>query len=129
MIFYMKDKRAYVELQRYKKATEFLINREAELVTREEFEKRFSDQYSKSFESLIDLLQVVKDKTDTESGNFWFTNLVEIKGIFPLIDNLISDNTRLKGSFQNLYKLYREQIDLNIELQSKIDRIVTEELK
>ncbi|HLS53019.1 MAG TPA: hypothetical protein VK031_03535 [Tissierellaceae bacterium] len=125
----MKDKRAYVELQRYKKATEFLINREAELVTREEFEKRFSDQYSKSFESLIDLLQVVKDKTDTESGNFWFTNLVEIKGIFPLIDNLISDNTRLKGSFQNLYKLYREQIDLNIELQSKIDRIVTEELK
>lgn len=125
----MKEKKSYVELQRYKKATEFLINREAELVTREEFEKRFSNQYSKSFESLIDLLQVVKDKTDTESGNFWFTNLVEIKGIFPLIDNLISDNTRLKGSFQNLYELYREQIDLNIELQSKIDRIVTEELK
>lgn len=125
----MKERKAYVELQKYKKATDWLINREAELVTREEFEKRFSNQYSKSFESLIDLLQVVKDKTDTESGNFWFTNLVEIKGIFPLIDNLISDNTRLKGSFQNLYELYREQIDLNIELQSKLDRIVTEELK
>ena len=125
----MKERKAYVELQKYKKATDWLINREAELVTREEFEKRFSNQYSKSFESLIDLLQVVKDKTDTESGNFWFTNLVEIKGIFPLIDNLISDNTRLKGSFQNLYELYREQIDLNIELRSKLDRIVTEELK
>ena len=110
------------ELIKYKKLSERLSEREGKLLAIERQEERVADTYDKAFDSWTDMLDKVAPLKDKDNGRYWYNNLLEVRPVFRIIDELLSENTRLRGSFQNLFKEYRDMIDLNTELSAKNEK-------
>ena len=110
------------ELIKYKKLSERLAEREGKLLAIERQEERVADTYDKAFDSWTDMMSKVSPLKDKDSGRYWYNNLLELRPMFRIIDELLSENTRLRGSFQNLFKEYRDMIDLNTELSAKNEK-------
>lgn len=110
------------ELIKYKKLSERLAEREGKLLAIERQEERVADTYDRAFDSWTDMLAKVAPLKDKDNGRYWYNNLLEVRPMFRIIDELLSENTRLRGSFQNLFKEYRDMIDLNTELSAKNEK-------
>jgi len=110
------------ELIKYKKLSERLAEREGKLLAIERQEERVADTYDRAFDSWTDMLAKVAPLKDKDNGRYWYNNLLEVRPVFRIIDELLSENTRLRGSFQNLFKEYRDMIDLNTELSAKNEK-------
>src|SRR5699024_6737719 len=110
------------ELIKYKKLSERLAEREGKLLSIERQEERVADTYDRAFDSWTDMLAKVAPLKDKDNGRYWYNNLLEVRPVFRIIDELLSENTRLRGSFQNLFKEYRDMIDLNTELSAKNEK-------
>lgn len=110
------------ELIKYKKLSERLAEREGKLLAIERQEERVADTYDRAFDSWTDMLAKVAPLKDKDNGRYWYNNLLEVRPVFRIIDELLSENTRLRGSFQNLFKEYRDMIDINTELSAKNEK-------
>lgn len=110
------------ELIKYKKLSERLAEREGKLLAIESQEERVSEVYDRAFDSWTDMLAKVAPLKDKDNGRYWYNNLLEVRPMFRIIDELLSENTRLRGSFQNLFKEYRDMIDINTELSAKNEK-------
>ena len=110
------------ELIKYKKLSERLAEREGKLLAIERQEERVADTYDRAFDSWTDMLAKVAPLKEKDNGRYWYNNLLEVRPMFRIIDELLSENTRLRGSFQNLFKEYRDMIDINTELSAKNEK-------
>src|SRR5690625_248602 len=110
------------ELIKYKKLSERLAERAGKLLAIESQEERVAEVYDRAFDSWTDMLAKVAHLKDKENGRYWYNNLLEVRHILRIIEELLSENTRLRGSFQNLFKEYRDMIDLNTELSAKNEK-------
>ena len=110
------------ELIKYKKLSERLAEREGKLLAIESQEERVPEVYDRAFDSWTDMLAKVAPLKEKDNGRYWYNNLLEVRPVFRIIDELLSENTRLRGSFQNLFKEYRDMIDINTELSAKNEK-------
>lgn len=105
------------------KLRDFYIDRDATLTTWEEYQKRVGKDYDSALEAIVTLTERVARVEEGESKTFWENNLRNLQRLFPLMETLIAQNTRLRGSFQSLHTEYTDVLVKYRELEEKYNRL------
>ena len=104
-----------------------LISRDATLVKYEDFRKEFAKTYDSAIEAIVTLDEIV-ERSGGKGKEIWSDQLHKIRMIIPFVTQLESDNTRLRGSFDNLYEQYSTVLDKYTELEEKYNNLTENSL-
>jgi|SRR5699024_6945873 len=103
-----------------------LISRDATLIKYEDFRKEYAKTYDSAIEAIVALDEIV-ERSGGKGKEVWSKQLHKIRMLIPFITQLESDNTRIRGSFDNLFNTYSDLLDSYKELETKYNKL-TEEL-
>lgn len=106
-----------------KQILDYYVGRDATLTTIEDRQKKLSKDYDSALESIVILSDRVSKVDEGEGKIFWENNLNNLKRLFPIIEILMSDNERLRGSFSNLHDMYLDIREKYLDIEEKYNRL------